>query len=364
MLMKRLRLVSTALLLSTATLGLPMTHGRRASADVPLPAVRVASVRRVFDNGEHNAFTDLCRFQGRYYLTFRTCPDGHGVFPTSSIIVLSSDDTRSWQPVHRFGVAKRDTRDPHFLVFKGKLFVYTGTWYCGDGPPEHRDMNEHLGYAVWTADGTTWHGPLMLEGTYGHYVWRAAAHGGAAYLCARRKHQFAETKTRGERDPLVESAMLESQDGLIWRTVGLFQEQYGDETAFLFEEDGSVLAVARSGGGRNAQICRATPPYKTWERKDLDRSIGGPLLTKWGGRYVVGGRKTLTGKAVTSLYWLAADRLHEFAELPSGGDTSYPGFVALSPTRAIVSYYSSHERDASGHTRTAIYLADLAIEQR
>lgn len=53
-----------------------------------LPKVNVVSVRRVFHNGEHNAFTDMCRFEGRFYLTFRSCPDGHGVYPTSSIIVL------------------------------------------------------------------------------------------------------------------------------------------------------------------------------------------------------------------------------------------------------------------------------------
>jgi len=41
--------------------------------------------------------------------------------------------------VHRFSVAKRDTRDPHFLVFKDKLFVYTGTWYCGDTAPPRYD---------------------------------------------------------------------------------------------------------------------------------------------------------------------------------------------------------------------------------
>ncbi|MSU72071.1 MAG: hypothetical protein EXS43_06975 [Opitutus sp.] len=55
------------------------------------------------------------------------------------------------------------------------------------------------------------------------------------------------------------------------------------------------------------------------------------------------------------------DALQEFAEFPSGGDNSYPGFVALSPTRALVSYYSSHEKDAAGRTITAIYLAELTL---
>jgi len=325
-----------------------------------LPKVEVVSIRKAFDNGEHNAFTDLCRFQGRYYLTFRSCPDGHGVHPTSSIIVLASDDTNTWNEVHRFHVPLRDVRDPHFLIFADKLFVYTGTWYCGDSSPKPYEMNKLLGFAAWTKDGGTWQGPIMLEGTYGHYIWRAASHGDKAYLCGRRKHEFAETTTRKQRDVLIESALLESDDGLVWRKVGLFQEKYGDETAFLFEGDGSILAVARRGDGQPAEVCRSKPPYQQWQRTSLDRYIGGPLLVQWNGQYIVGGRSTLTGSAKTSLCWLVNDKLYEFAELPSGGDNSYPGFVAIDDKHAVVSYYSSHERDADGKTITAIYLANLS----
>ena len=110
------------------------------------PRVTVSNVRRVFHNGEHNAFTDLVKFGEQYYLAFRSCPDGHMVHPTSSIVVLVSDDLRDWKQVHRFRVPKRDTRDPHFLVFKNRLFVYTGTWYSGETtlPREDYDLNKHL----------------------------------------------------------------------------------------------------------------------------------------------------------------------------------------------------------------------------
>jgi hypothetical protein len=323
----------------------------------------VAAVRLAFHNGEHNAFTDLVRFQGKLYLTFRSCPDGHAVHPTASIIVLVSDEGQAWRQVHRFHVKERDTRDPHFLIFQEKLFVYTGTWYSGTTSLASKDydLNKHLGYAVWSKDGTTWQGPTMLEGTFGHYVWRASTFDGKAYLCGRRKVGFA-VGPRGEGKE-VQSLMLESDDGLIWRKRATFQETAGDETAFLFEPDGSVLAVGRRGGG-NAQLLRSRPPYTQWDRKDLDRYIGGPLVVKWGDRYVVGGRRsTKEGGPKTSLCWLVDDRLHEFAELPSGGDNSYPGFVELAPGRALVSYYSSHERDASGKQITAVYLAELVLGQ-
>jgi hypothetical protein len=105
------------------------------------------------------------------------------------------------------------------------------------------------------------------------------------------------------------------------------------------------------------------PPYTQWQRKELDRYIGGPLLVRWADRYVVGGRKMIGDKGPkTSLCWLVGDQLYEFAELPSGGDNSYPGFVELDDKHAIVSWYSSHEKDKDGKTMTAIYMADLLID--
>ena len=55
---------------------------------VDAPQVQVSNVRKVFDNSHHNAFTDLTVFKGVYYLTFRSCPDGHGVSPNASVIIL------------------------------------------------------------------------------------------------------------------------------------------------------------------------------------------------------------------------------------------------------------------------------------
>jgi hypothetical protein len=345
---------------------------RSAQTTGPLPSLKITSVRQVFHNGEHNAFTDLCAFQGRLYLTFRSCPDGHMVHPTSSIIVLASDDGDRWEPVFRFRVPERDVRDPHFLVFRGRLFVLTGTWYCGARSPDpaEYEMNQHLGYGAWTDDGRRWHGPRMLEGTYGHYIWRAATFGGRAYLCGRRKREFAHTSTRSAAWPLVESAMLVSDDGLVWRTEALFQRAYGDETAFLFESDGEVLAVVRrlrdpdrapSAPEPTAQLCRSRSPYETWERLDLGHYVGGPLLARWGGRTLVGGRARTPDGPRTALHWLAGDELHPVATLPSGGDTSYPGFVPLSDDQGLVSYYSSHETDDGGEPITAIYLARVEV---
>lgn len=329
------------------------------------PKVTVQNLRRAFHNGEHNAFTDLCRFGGHLYLTFRSCPDGHMVHPTSSILILrSGDEGATWEQVHRFSVKERDTRDPHFLIFNERLFVYTGTWWSGTTtlPREEYDMNKHLGFAVWSDDGAQWSEPTMLEGTFGLYIWRAATFDGKAYLCGRRKPGYDISAPKDGNT--VQSLMLESDDGLIWKKRAYFSEASGDETAFLFEKNGDLLAIARHGGGKEAQLIRSKPPYTNWTRQPLDRAIGGPLVVKWGEHVIVGGRHSTKDRGPkTSLCWLVDDQLQEFAEFPSGGDNSYPGFVELSPTRALVSYYSSHEKDEAGNPITAIYLAELVLTE-
>lgn len=341
------------LLLFALLLGAGVTP--RAIAGAP-PAVRVENIRRAFHNGEHNAFTDLSHWRGQFWLAFRSCPDGHGVQPTASVIILASSDARTWRQVHRFSVEGRDTRDPHFLIFRERLFVYTGSAYVGKERLRTTDWNAHYGYATWTTDGATWAEPRALEGTYGHYIWRAAAAGDRAYLIGRRWRGHMPATGRAA----MECALLESEDGLRWRFRSLIQETDGNETALWFEPDGTLLAVSRTSG-EHAVLARALPPYESWQRETLAGFLGGPMLARWGDRYVVGGRRRADPQAPprTALLWLEGTQLAPGAELPSGGDNSYPGFVALDDDRALISWYSSHEKGADGKPITAIYLADL-----
>ena len=244
-------------------------------------------VECVHHDDTHNAFTDLCIYAGALYLTFRSCPDGHGVSPSSCVRILKRElEGGEWKEVCSFSVPDRDTRDPHFLEFRERLWVITGTWLCPESA-EHarRELNDHLGYCVCSSDGESWSAPAIMQGTHGYYVWRAAAHGSRAYLCGRRKKDFGPGDSSDSRSwPRLQSVLLSSEDGVHYREAGLFQESYGEGSALV------------------------------------------DLLT-----------------------------------LPSGGDNSYPGFAALDGSRALVSYYSSHEgfRNSKGVQCSAIYLAEV-----
>ena len=136
--------------------------------------------------------------------------------------------------------------------------------------PYHTDLNQHQGYCVWSSDGREWRGPIELEGTHGYFIGHAATDGRTAYLNGRRLRNFAPVpeSEREEEKERTESWLLKSSDGFTWAPAGLIQPRYGSETALLFEEDGTAIAVARTAELQPAQVCRSRSPHKEWRRKD------------------------------------------------------------------------------------------------
>ncbi|MCE5258544.1 MAG: hypothetical protein LLG44_05710, partial [Chloroflexi bacterium] len=260
-------------------------------------------------------------------------------------------------------VPGRDVRDPHWLVFRDTLFCYTGTWLVSEQAPERGALADHRGYAVLSQDGLNWHAPLPLAGTDGCYIWRAAACGETAYLNGRRFRPGRDVGKRMDYGWEVESLLLTSTDGLAWQPGPLLVPEGGDETALYFEADGALHALARGQDREPAALLSAAPPYDDIRRIKLDRNIGGPLLVRWGEHILVGGRDTnpATGAPCTALFWAAGNHLDPALMLPSGGDTSYPGFAALDARHGLLSYYSSHEGSGTIRAPSYIYLAELEL---
>ena len=78
-----------------------------------LPAIQIETLTTIRKDANHNAFTDLCSYAGRFYLTFRSSPDGHGISSSAWVVVLESDDGRSWSEAFTFCVPRpRHARSP------------------------------------------------------------------------------------------------------------------------------------------------------------------------------------------------------------------------------------------------------------
>jgi hypothetical protein len=309
-----------------------------AAAGLPQePQPRLLEVRKIWDAGGHNAFTDLVHFQGRWFCVFR---EGKShVSPDGAIRIIASKDGAQWASSALITSAEADLRDPKLTVSPdGRLMLSAAA-------ARHQGAAAAFHTQVWTsADGAVWSPPKEI-GEDDFWLWR---------ITWFRKMAFAVGySTAGQ--PSIR--LYQSPDGVRFDPLvaNLYDHGEPNETSLLFAKDSSALCLLRRDAG-NALLGASRPPYRNWTWKDLGKKLGGPHMLRLPDDRIVAAGRLHDGKVRTGLCWLdpKAGTLTEFLALPSGGDTSYPGLV-YADGLLWVSYYSSHEG------KTSIYLAKVKL---
>ena len=324
----------------------------------PAAAPEVVSVEKVWDQGRHNAFTDLIRWRDKWYLTFRE-GDAH-VGGDGRLRVLESADGKTWASAALVAEEGIDLRDPKLSVTPdGRLMiaaggsVYKGTTLLGRQPR-----------VTFSKDGREWTPPQRVL-TEGEWLWRVTWHDGTAYGVSynageRKSPAAKDAATTGKVEPGPADwklKLVKSTDGAAYDLVThLDVPGYPNETTLRFLPDGEMIAlVRREAGSKFAWVGRSKPPYTDWTWKETKHQVGGPNLIRLpdGSLWAVG--RTYPGGAKTAVATMTADGGYEpVLTLPSGGDTSYAGLVWHGGL-LWVSYYSSHEG------KSAIYLAKVRL---
>lgn len=298
-------------------------------------------VRRIWDAAPHNAFTDIIRFQDRWYCTFREGQDH--VSPDGKLRVITSRDGQQWESAVLIASAHEDLRDAKLSITPDNKLML-----CGAGALHQKEPISHQSY-VWTSpDGTNWSEAIPVADP-NYWLWRITWHKGRAYGVG-----YGCLPTNERTCHLYSSRDSRQFDKLV---PDLFKQGYPNETSLIFDvDDTGWCLLRRDNEPSSAQLGMAKPPYTNWRWQDLGVFFGGPhMLRLPDGRIVAAGRLS-DGQVRTALCWLDTDRstLEEFLTLPSGGDTSYAGLV-WHDDLLWVSYYSSHEE------KTSIYLAKVAL---
>ena len=316
--------------------------GLLSAVAAPLPQAELVETKKIWDAAPHNAFTDLIRFEGRWFCVFR---EGQAhVSPDGALRVITSKDGTAWTSAARLSYPKADLRDAKITATpEGRLMLSGAAALHQPAEFKHQSL-------VWfSKDGTNWSEAVKI-GDPNVWLWRTTWHKKTAYSIGY--------DTSGEKF----IRLYTSKDGRRFDTLvpHLFDDGRPNETSIVFSPDDIALCLLRRDGTPGSgKLGIARPPYTNWEWKDLGVKIGGPHMIRLPDGRLVAGVRTYDGGARTALMWVDAEagKLTEFLKLPSGGDTSYAGLV-WHEGLLWVSYYSSHEG------KTNIYLAKVRLTNK
>lgn len=315
--------------------------------DIPL----IISVDKIWDFALHNAFTDLVRYQERWFVTFREA-DTRENGNNGMIRILESFDGISWRSVAIISMSGVDLRDPKLSVTSnGRLMLLAGgnQYYDSQGPSKNQS------YVAFSDDGGTWNDLKPVLNLH-EWLWRVTWFEGKAYGVSYRY------KNPLDRAGEWVTTLYQSDNGSNYSPIVQWDiNGQPNETTLQFTNDGMMLALVRRSKEQdsNAWFGASLPPYRDWDWVLSKYSLGGPnFVVLPSGKMWTAGRmiantpygaieKTMLGR-------LDFDGIHPVTVLPSGGDTGYPGMVYHEGI-LYMSYYSSHEE------RSAIYLVKAQL---
>jgi len=354
--------VSCAVLAALVT---PRVQAELVNLAEPKLVADVVSVEKIWDQGEHNAFTDLIRFNGQWYCTFREAENHVG---TDGLIrIIRSADGAAWESCGLLEETGIDLRDPKLSITPDNRIMLNmgGSTYDGDTLLNRRPR------VSFSSDGKAWSPPAKICSD-GDWLWRVTWHDDQAWGVSY------DNRIGGE-DEWVQRLYV-SDNGVDYRIRTILDvPNRPNETTLRFDVNGDMYAlVRREADDKGAYLGVSRAPYVDWLWRNTGVQMGGPNFLQIPERGWVAAGRRYPGGAKTVLYELAMLRgtfsdfgdwsdgtkregvmlsLNELAEFPSGGDTSYPGLV-WHDGLLWMTYYASHEG------KTSIYLAKIRLDEK
>jgi hypothetical protein len=322
-------------------------------------APELLSVVKIWDQGKHNAFTDLIRWRNQWYCTFREA-DAH-VGGDGQLRVMTSPDGVKWESAALVSEKGIDLRDPKLSITPDDrlMIVAGGSVYNGG-----KTLLERQPRVSFSKDGKSWTPPQrVLE--KGDWLWRVTWHDGKAYGVSynaeARQTKDAKDATKATGPVSTDPAdwklkLVVSSDGVKYDLVThLGVPGNPNETTLRFLPSGELLAlVRREAGSTFGWIGVSKAPYKDWQWHETKHRLGGPNFIPLPDGQLWAVSRSYPDGAKTVLSRLTPNSYEPVLTFPSGGDTSYAGLVWHDEV-LWVSYYSSHEGKSN------IYLAKVRV---
>ncbi len=318
---------------------------------------------------QSNNNLDVLDADGARYLAIRTSLV-HFATPFTKIVVFRSTDGGTTWAREAVVERGRDMREPRLLALNGTVFLYffdAGTNPFAFEPGGVQGMERR-------ADGT-WTDPVPVS-PGDAVVWRTKTVDGVPYMV---RYRGGEDSYTVDREPAIAVELLTTTDGYDWTPVDparpVVRTGGASESDFAFDDDGRLWAVMRNEAGEQGRygslVCTAPPgDIANWDCADDPRKFDSPLVFSHEGEIWILARRQVANDgrfdlgiswlprdlqylAYEAAYWVTPKRLalwkldrgtrtvNWVADLPSRGDTAFPGIVWTGPHSLLVYNYSS-----------------------
>ena len=309
----------------------------------------VYSVSKIWDFAPHNAFTDLIKYQGKYFCTFR---EGTGHIPANdgtgdgAIRVLVSPNGNKWESAALITKEGFDLRDPKLSITPdGRLMVLIGGSVYNNG--QLMSQAPYASFMDKNAKKFSDPQPIMIDSSIEsnrNWLWRVTWDKKTGYGVVYQFDQNTDWRV----------FLMKTTDCIHYSVVSqLDVSGKPNESTVEMLKNNTMRIIVRCESA-NGYLGYSKKDYTKWVWNDLGIRLGGPnIITLPNGKTIIGSRSFRESKAYTSLFGL--DKMGnavQLLELPSGNDTSYPGLIVVND-ELWVSYYSGHDG------KTSVYLAKV-----
>jgi hypothetical protein len=300
---------------------------------------------------------DITRYNGQYFLAFRTAPHH---FPSSEtkLVILSSTDQLHWkteQIIHM----QADLREPRFMVFQNTLwlFFFKGGKTKWKFQPEKVYALQHIGQRNWQLH--------EIENLAGYVPWRIRTYNNKAYLSAYYGKNLYRAKHQGDLRLFV------SENGLDWKPISAapqIDESGAEEGEFEFDADGNLWGTVRLEGKGAFIVYAHKDSLHRWKKIFSRHKYDSALMFRHKNDLYVISRRNIPGifarapqwlpywiqqkynlihywfsSKVTALFRLNTEKkqLEHILDFPSTGDNAFPAITQISDTSYLFFNYSS-----------------------
>ncbi|MDA3048640.1 hypothetical protein [Campylobacter sp. JMF_08 NE1] len=315
------------------------------------------SVSKIYDSEKHCAFTSIVKFNNQYHIAFREAEshifdkDGEA---RGGIRIITSKNGEKWEPLTFIKKDGYDLRDPKLSVTPdGRLMLL-----CGGSVYINKKRISMIPQISFSKNGIDFSDirPLSLNfqnKTSYDWLWRVTWKDNVGYGVVY--------SLDSQRPVFRTASLVKTIDGINYEEVVNFNipDCPGEATIRFLQDNRMVLVITYGlpNDGKHGFFGISNPPYTNWKFKSIGMKLGGPDLIVCDDMLILGTRSSFLPNSFKTLL-LSGDINGNFKEkifLPSGGDTSYPGFL-IEGNELWCCYYSSHETKLA-----SIYLAKIPL---